>query len=210
MLNDIYSFYSRKTSKKGYQVIDKKLLIKYFISAALFILVFLSSAITINIYLDAIRAMLLVILVIWMRKIGKEMDINLLNYRINQKPLLKASLKSYLEWKLGINHHSQYKELGKHFRNKSLDNKRNYDFIPHINSILTLIFFIGSLTAQSSPEIRLEVIKVTIGIALFLYATNLILSKIGGLWWNRESEGMNNLSEIIKEIHLDELILAKK
>lgn len=210
MLNDIYNFYSKKTSKRGYQVIERKMLIKYFISVALFILIFLSSTIIINIYFEAVRAFLLVMLVIWMSRIGKEMDIKLINYRNKQKPLLKETLQSYLKWKLDINHHSQYKELWKHFRDKSLDNKRNYDFIPHINSILSIIIFIGSLTAQNSPEIRLEVIKITIGIALFLYAANLVVSKIGGLWWNRESEKMNSLSEIIKEIHLDEMIIAKK
>ncbi|WP_341201114.1 hypothetical protein [Planomicrobium okeanokoites] len=210
MLNDIYDFYSRKTNKKGYQVIDKKLLIKYFVSVALFIIVFLSSDITINIYFEAVRFILLITLLVWMRKIGKEMDINLTSYRNKQKPLLKAKLKSYLKWKLEINHHSQFNELSKHFRAKSLDGRRNYDFIPHINSILTIIVFVGSLTAQSNPEIRSDVINTTIGIALFLYAANLIISKIAGLWWNRESERMNNLSEIINEIHLDEWIRANK
>lgn len=210
MLNDIYDFYSKKTNKKGYQVIDKKLLIKYFVSVTLFIIVFLASNITINIYFEAVRFILLITLLVWMRKIGREMDIYLKSYRNKQKPLLKEKLKSYLKWKLELNHHSQLNELSKHFRAKSLDGRRNYDFIPHINSILTIIVFVSSLTAQSNPEIRSDVINATIGIALILYAVNLTISKIAGLWWNRESERMNNLSEIINEIHLDEWIRANK
>src|SRR5690606_13153259 len=100
MLNDIYYFYSKKTSKRGYQVIDKKILMKYVIAVALFFSVFLFSTKIINIYFEVARVVFLIMVIIWMRRIGKEMDLNLINYRNEQKPKLKTSLHSYLKWKL--------------------------------------------------------------------------------------------------------------
>lgn len=203
--NFLQNFYTRY-SIKGYKIIGHNLTYQFVIVILLLMMIWLH----ILINEDFFSYLILFRLYIYMKHLGKLMDIKLNEYYSKMKIDSKNYIKKFLSQKLLLNHSSQYKEFAVLLKQYADENKRSYNFVPYLSMILPVLLFTSSITAQIYPQFLVSIILITLGASFFLIILNPIINTYLKLSKNVKAEMSLGLSNTVFEIYLEKSVAEYK
>lgn len=200
--DNLYEYYFNRKRKRGYHVIGWKLVVSYFIliiamgiSATWFIM-------SKDLWLALIFFILFSSLKVLSKKIDKVLDIE----SKQATPEAKELIYKYLHCNLGFNHSKIFKELAAQLQIKAKESKKIYDLTPQINMILPIVVLLLSLLSQNLPENLPGILLLASIIIIVSLNINPALNVFTDVFLNIKPEKMMELSRLVNEIYLDELI----
>lgn len=203
MIGDsLYEYYFNRKRKRGYHVIGWKLVVSYFI---LIIAMGISATWFIigdNWWLAIIFFILFSTLKVLSKKIDKVLDIE----SKQATPEAKELIYKYLHCDLGFNHSKIYKELATQLQIKAKESKKIYDLTPQISMILPIVVLLLSLMSQNLPENLPGILLLASIIIIVSLSINPAINIFTEIFLNTKSEKTMELSRLVNEIYLDELI----
>src|SRR5690606_19872009 len=107
---------------------------------------------------------------------------------------------------LGFNHSKIFKELAAQLQIKAKESKKIYDLTPQINMILPIVVLLLSLLSQNLPENLPGILLLASIIIIVSLNINPALNVFTDVFLNIKPEKMMELSRLVNEIYLDELI----
>ncbi|WP_078557266.1 hypothetical protein [Bacillus alkalicellulosilyticus] len=200
-IHDFFIFYDKR-NKKGYQVIGLKLTTVFF-GIIIFLII---TSYLLSVYQKLWLLLPVGFLILWLYKTNKKVDKILLRSIEKKRAEHKDYIAIYLKDELGFNNSIQYKEISLLLKSKGDMETVTYNLTPYLAMILTAIVTTVGLIAKEDQSDVTFLLQLLIFITVILVSTNPIFNVIANLFFNTKPKKVQQISEIIQELYIENLI----
>jgi hypothetical protein len=198
-------FLKKKSGKKGYQIIEKSIIIYYSLLLVILVALMLFS------YFKNMKYILFTLIILYLLyKVNKKIDLKFKEANRTNHRKTKEDVRYWIKKNHGFNHSSQYKEFANLLQIEADKKKLTYN----LNSLVTLFLPIWSavvgLIVREYPEGLYIVIFFALIFTIEALCLGMLLKSFLNIFFNAKYERIMCLKSVVLEISIEESCLEHR